>query len=129
MAVLANSYLRRVAVVLSALLIVLLGLLSSVGTVGAASVDGNKPSPSSRFTLTSESGDISEISSPQDYQTVGVQFVDNSTPPLQLTNTRYYVIKGRADSTGEYRYPFKVQADPGIQVGGIELAVNPAEHT
>lgn len=129
MAVLANSYLRRVAVVLSALLIVLLGLLSSVGPVGAASVDGNKPSPSSRFTLTSESGDISEISSPQDYRSAGVQFVDNSMTPLQLTNTRYYVIKGRADSTGEYRYPFKVQADRGIQVGGIELAVNPVEHT
>lgn len=49
--------------------------------------------------------------------------------PLQFTNTRYFIVKGHLGPDGEYRYPFKVKADAGVRVGGIELAINLTDHT
>ena len=97
--------------------------------VRSASAQSRERSTSPLFTVTSEVGGIREISSPDNYRTANAHFLDNSTTPLQLTNTRFYVITGHIGPDGQYRYPFKVQADPGLKVGGIELAINPSDHT
>jgi hypothetical protein len=121
-----NKHLHRTVAVLSTLLLAMLVLASSVSATPAHATARSASPP---FTVTSDHGNVREISSPDAYRSLDATFYDNSKTTLQLTNVRYYVVKGLLAEDGQYHFPVRVHTGAGVQVGGIGLAVNQHNHT
>jgi hypothetical protein len=102
-------------------LVVVLGLGSFAGQAQAAPTRAATKPP---FSVT---GTVVRVASPAVYDAQGA-LVDTSQVMLQLTNVQYFVVTGTLVN-GEYQYPYRVNAAPGVVVGGIELADNHQAHT
>jgi hypothetical protein len=75
-------------------------------------------------------GDVTEVLSPQAYVNTNAAFVhaSNSPLPLKLDHARYFVVHGTPIGP-EHPYSYRIIADPGTQVGIMELAVNQKQAT
>ncbi len=59
----------------------------------------------------------------------GAQAINNQNVPLQLSDTKYYVVHGVQQSNGQYAYPYNVASPHGQYIGTEEIAINPTNHT
>ncbi len=105
--------------------IILVGVLAALSLFAPHSLAASRAT-SPTFSVT---GAVTEVSSPSAYYaSAGATQVDNSKVGLILTGVRYFVISGTWVKD-HYEFPFRVQSDPGIRVGGMDLAKNSRNNT